>query len=163
MSEAEPSGACGNCVGACCRQSVILPLKKEEAETLRAVGTSLKELLPAGDGVDWGSRRYFKHNAPRNRQFLRGKAKALEPGQGYYGLESDCGFLEMTEDGASICSVYDDDELRPEICGGFTAGSIACRDIRQDILERMHQEDSLIPSLAGVAMGEETIRAFEAA
>lgn len=161
MSEAEPSGPCGNCVGACCRQSIILPLKKEEADTLRAVGTSLKELLPAGEEVNWSSRRYFKKNVPSDRRFLRSKAKALEPGQGYYGLESDCGFLETTESGASICSVHDNDELRPEICGEFKAGSIACREIRKGTLARMYREDSLIPSLAGVALGEETIRTFE--
>lgn len=161
MSEIDPGSPCSNCVGACCRSSVILPLSTEEAETLRAVGTVLKELLPAGEGVNWSQRSYFKENAPDNRRFLKRKAKNLQPGQGFFGLESDCGFLEETADGMSVCGVHDDEELRPDICGIFDAGSFACRQIRRDILEQMHREDSLAPSLAGIALGEEILRGLE--
>lgn len=162
MSEFEPGSPCGNCVGACCRQSVILPLSQEEAETLRAVGTSLKELLPAGEEVEWGKRRYFRRNAPEDKKFLRKKAHSLEPGQGFYGLESDCGFLEEAEDGESFCGIHDNEELRPDVCGEFTAGSFACRQIRRSVITKMVEEDSFLPSLVGIALGEEAFQALEA-
>lgn len=163
MSEIEPGNPCGDCVSACCRKSVILPLSQEEANTLRAVGTVLKELLPAGDDVKWGKRSYFKKHVPDNRKFLKGKAKSLEPGLGFYGLESDCGYLEETAEGMSVCGVHDNEEIRPRICGEFAAGSLACRRVRRDVISKMVYEDSPLLSLVGVALGEEVFQAMEAA
>ncbi len=161
MSEAEPGGLCNNCVGACCRGRLFLPLSKEEAGTLLAVGTVLKEFLSPGDEVNWGDRRYLKANAPDAKKFVRRQAKGLDPGKGLFGLDSDCGFLEETPEGKFVCGIHNDPDLKPDVCENFTAGSLACLDIRNSVIKRMLEEDSLVPSLAGVALGQETLRNIE--
>lgn len=165
MSERDPSGMCGNCVGACCRGSAKLTmgLNSREVENLRAAGTVLVEFLPAGEGAEWSNRRYFRGHSEDDRKFVRRGAKGLLLGQGLYGLGSDCGFLEETPDGKSICSVHDDPDLQPLVCREFPAGSRTCLDIRERVLTKMYEEDSLVPDLAGLALSGAKLEAFEAA
>lgn len=138
-------------------------LNEKEAGDLRSAGTALKEFLPAGEGVNWSSRRYRRKHASDAPAFVRKWAGSmgLKSGDGLYGMETDCGFLEKTEDDKFICGVHQDPDVKPRICTSFQAGSFACRDIRKTVITRMLEEDSVVPSLAGVALGEEVFRNLE--
>jgi Fe-S-cluster containining protein len=163
MSETAPENLCNNCVGACCRADakLTMALDSNEVQNLEAVGTVLIEFLPAEEGEDWSDRRYFRENAADQRKFIRRAARRLNPGQGIYGLRSDCGFLEETEDGASICSVHEDPGLKPAVCGdGFQPGSRRCLKTREKVVLKMREEDSLLPDLVGVVLGRTALRTF---
>ena len=163
MSEIEPSGLCGNCVGACCRgrAHLTMALSEEEASHLQAVGTVLKEFLPAGENVDWKSRKYFKNNAEDDRKFIRKQSRNLSPGHGLYGLVSDCGFLEETDDGKAVCGVHEDPELKPKVCNDFSAGSRTCLDVRERVVVDMRMEDSIEADLVEVSLGNTALRTLD--
>lgn len=140
-----------------------MSLSETEAENLRAVGTVLREFLPAGDEVEWNKRGYFRKNATDKRKFIRKARKSLEPGYGLYGMETDCGFLEETPEGRAICSVHEDPELKPKVCEKFDAGTRACNKVRARVLNQMHENDELIPDFASVALGRTALQTFDAA
>ncbi len=162
MSETDPSSLCGNCVSACCRgkAKLTLALDSEEAGNLQAVGTVLREFLPAGEDVDWGNRGYFKHNAEDARKFIKKQSRNLSPGQGLFGLVSDCGFLEETPDGKSVCGVHDNPELKPDVCDSFRATSKTCLDVRQKVVVEMRMEDVLEADLVDISLGKAALRTF---
>lgn len=163
MSEIAPDNLCGNCVGAGCRADAKLTmvLDSQEVKKMEAAGTILVEFLPAEEGADWGDRRYFKQHAEDQRKFIRRAARQVRVGQGVYGLRNDCGFLEETEDGLSICSVHEDPDLKPAVCGdGFQPGSRRCLKTREKVVQTMREEDSLLPDLVGVVLGKSALRAF---
>lgn len=137
--------ACSTCVGACCRaRAVTISLYGHEAENLEAAGTKLKTFLPAGDGNNWKSRRFFRKHAEidntRERKFVKSRLGQIKPKQGLYGMETDCGFLEKTPSGHSICGAHGT-ELQPQACKEFRADSQKCHDIRSAVIGRMIEED----------------------
>ncbi len=136
-----------------------MALTEKNVQDMQAVGTVLIEFLPAEDGVDWSDRPYFRENAGDQRKFVRKGARNLKPGQGIYGLVSKCGFLEETADGASICSVSDDPDIRPGVCYEFRPGSRTCLKTREKVVTIMRQEDDLLPDLVGVALGQTALHA----
>lgn len=104
--------SCGDCVSACCRQGVIMPLSQDEASFMRETGTELEpHAAPAIDGKFSRKERRLKF--------------------AYYQMASDCGNLEIPEDGGpGVCSAFDNPE-RPVICGEFKTGSFCCRALRR--------------------------------
>ncbi len=69
--------------------------------------------------------------------------------------------MEELGNGQFGCGVHDDPSIKPEACYRLAEGSGACREIRTRVITSMLEEDSLIPSLAGVALGEEVFRSIE--
>lgn len=163
MSEIDPSGLCGNCVGACCRGSakLTMALSEIEAENLRAVGTVLIEFLPADEQAEWGDRKYFKNHTDEARKFVKKASRGLDQGQGLYGLASDCGFLEETPDGRAICSIHEDPDLKPQICSDFTPGSKTCLDVRKRVVTQMRMEDSIEADLVEISLGRASLRTLD--
>jgi hypothetical protein len=125
---------------------------------MRAVGTVLIEFLPAEEDVDWSNRRYFKDHAEDQRKFIKKAARNLRPGEGIYGLGSDCGFLEITDDGAPTCSVHEEPDIKPRICGEFREGSRTCLKTRERVVNRMRENDELLPDLIGAALGKAVLQ-----
>lgn len=102
--------SCSECPSACCRQGTILPLTHDEAWSLIEAGSGL-ESYPEDE----------KHSLTR-RQRRRGIS--------FYKLDTDCGNLQLPEDGgAGKCDAFGSPE-RPLICREFTVGDLACRTAR---------------------------------
>ncbi len=139
-------------------------LSEAEVTFHREGGTQLKEFLPAGEGVRWGNRLYFRRNyvpkdifdADREKAFAKDRAVGhLKPGQGLYGFKTDCGYLVDTGDGHAFCSAYED-PARPEICSEFEEGSRACAKIRNRYGVGQDTEEINL-NLLRVVSGEEAI------
>ncbi len=110
---------CHNCRGACCRAGTGIRLTEDELDFMRASGASLEEISPPGlDPIV----EQLRASSP-NIIVLDSDERGL------YGLEEDCPFLEDNGEGPALCSIYGD-ERRPAICGEFTMGGAACRDVR---------------------------------
>jgi hypothetical protein len=143
---------------------MTMRLNEAEAESLRAAGTKLKEFLPAGEGVRWGNRLYLRFHAnfsdSYERRFVGGRAKDLGPGDGLYGLETDCGYLQETPDGRGICSVHEDPTRKPRVCGEFTEASQGCVSVRERRGVGMDTAEINL-SLVGVALGEAAVENFD--
>lgn len=149
--------------------NTTLPLSADEAEFLRAGGTDLKEFLPAGDGVRWGNRLYFRRHfkakdifdPTHETNFIKKRViGTLKRGQGLYGLETDCGYLMQTDEGPAICGVHESPE-RPDICGSFTEGSWSCRQIRERRGVGMDTEEINL-NLVKSALGESALQTVQA-
>ncbi len=137
--------ACGTCVGACCRaHAVTISLYGHEVENLEAAGTELKTFLPAGEENNWGSRRFFRKHAEiddqHEKKFVKSRLEQIKSQQGLYGMETDCGFLEKTPSGHSICGAHGT-ELQPQACKEFKANTKRCNTIRSTVIRRMIEED----------------------
>ena len=103
---------CGKCPAACCREGVVIELSEHERQTLESAGALLKEVRPAEEQTR--KRRLF------------GRAATIEV-PGLYKLQADCPFLA---DDMS-CAVYDQPDVRPEVCGELRTGSYRCITIQQ--------------------------------
>jgi hypothetical protein len=102
--------SCGDCPSACCTAGTVLPLSKDEAWSLVEAGTGLLE-----------------HPEESTHQLSR---KERRNGIAFYKLETDCGNLQLPDDGGpGKCDAFRSPD-RPEICREFVVGSIACQNIR---------------------------------
>lgn len=95
---------CSDCPSACCREGMVIPLTKPEAQMMQANGTDMRPVDTKGE--------------------FRARAALL--GTTLYRLESDCANLSIDpETGTSSCSIYNTPEF-PKACRKFTMGSAAC-------------------------------------
>lgn len=102
--------SCGDCPSACCQKGTVIPLSKEEAWFLIEAGTGL-ESYPEDESHHL-TRRERKHDVA------------------FYKLDTDCGNLQLPEDGGpGKCNAFRSQD-RPAICREFVVGSHACQDIR---------------------------------
>lgn len=119
---------CETCVGACCSRLIKLPLELAEVEFLEEGGTILTPLLPASPDVCWSDRLDGETSADPLEQECIDIAPTLGDEQGYYRLETDCGYREQNGDWQR-CTVFDDTR-RPQVCHDFEASSPTCHLIR---------------------------------
>jgi hypothetical protein len=104
--------SCGDCPSACCTAGTVLPLSKDEAWSLIEAGTGLLE-----------------HPEDKLHQLSR---KERRNDITFYKMETDCGNLQLPEDGGpGKCDVFQSSE-RPAICREFAVGSAACQHIRTE-------------------------------
>lgn len=98
--------SCAMCPSACCREGMIVPLTPDEANMMQSSGTEITQL----DG--------------RKNSKMAGKGREM------YRLDSDCGNLQTSPDGAMSCRVYETSEY-PQACREFTMGSYACALVQE--------------------------------
>ena len=101
--------SCGDCIGACCRGGMILPLTDVEARHLADNGTKLIRVSTA-------------------LGFFRGRF-GKSSGSSEYLLDEDCTFYNQQ---TNECEAFDSPE-RPRVCSDFPVGGEVCRS------ERMHE------------------------
>lgn len=142
---------CGNCTAACCRKDMGMALGEDEATFLMRAGTRLREILPPFEG-SWEDVISRSHDISKLSTAMQDAIRATQAGQGYFVLETDCGWL--TDDG--LCGAHEDPE-RPEVCQKFEAGSIGCITLR---LARGIETDLPIIDLSGehAELNQQTIR-----
>ena len=97
-------------------KGMAIPLTRAEHRSMQAAGTDLYELP-----VD-----------------MRGRRRVL--GRKLYLLTSDCAHLSVAEDGATSCSVYEQQEF-PRACGEFVMGGYGCVSTQLSLI--VHGEDVL--------------------
>lgn len=102
--------SCGECPSACCQKGMSIPLSKEEAWFLIEAGTGLT-------------------SSPEEKKSKLSR-RLRRQGVSFFTLETDCGHLDLPEDGGpGQCDAFGSAE-RPLICREFTVGDIACRAAR---------------------------------
>ncbi len=108
---------CSSCPSLCCRAGKILELSKVEVDELSIAGTDLAET-----DLTFKKRRKISKIANSVAVTI-----GLKSERANYILTSDCGNLAADGSGQSICADY---ENRPEVCGSFPVGELACRTSR---------------------------------
>ncbi len=91
-----------DCNGACCHSGVDISMWPDEADRMTELyGAELECIGDANTAM----------------------------GTKAYNFINNCPNLEITDD-MGICTLYETGEWRPLICDSFTAGSVACKEIR---------------------------------
>ncbi len=106
---------CDDCVGACCKKGVTLPLTDVELQFMENSGAEL----------DYYS-TFDKKTSKLSKlaSFISGKKQ--QENVSIYEFTEDCPFLEDNQ-----CQIYDSPD-KPEICSNMKADSYSCLNIRMD-------------------------------
>ena len=112
---------CSNCTGACCRKLTLIHLSPEEHRYLEDADAVLREIdeesMPGLRLMGGAAMDSFVNSVPAGHQT--------------YGFLQDCPFLDTASaEGWPQCTIFDDPN-RPEACGKFRVGSVACHDARE--------------------------------